>query len=364
MLHDEFLIFSDLHAHNFRYGSKKIPYNDGVFNSRLIDTIEVLDEIMNYAIAHNIKTVLFGGDMFHTRQRYSADVFNLVFEKLLSFSDNGIQLIMIPGNHDYADRDGLVHALQPFEAIENVFVIDREWNFFFTEKQRSVIWGIPYTPSLEEAKERLDNAAKEARDRDVNILLGHLGMQGAKVGSDYVLVDENDVRVSDVSGESFNACFFGHFHEHQQLFSNGWYIGATHEHNWGDSGGKRGFLHVKIDLHQRVSFERIETSAPKFIVMDGEPVPHRAKDFIKVYVDDATPAVIREMQKSIKSEYVTVQPRVDKQQVVLRLEATQLDPESALEAWVKTTGCSESLDLTEVIKLGKKILKEATEKHL
>lgn len=362
---EELLLFSDLHAHNFKYGSKRVTTDTGIFNSRLLDTLSVLDEIKDYALAHGITTILFGGDLFHRRQTYNTEVFNLIFQKFQEFSDEGLMLLMIPGNHDYADRQGLVHALQPFDSIANVRVMDNTEEITRVAG-RILIHPVPYTPDLERAKELLAAAGRCAdQDDGPNILLAHLGMQGARVGSDYILVSDGDIRVKDVPHESFHACFFGHYHEHQQLFSNGWFIGATHEHNWGDVGGKRGFLHAKV-YRDRVDFKRIETQAPKFLVLYDGTICHSAedfgqpprdKDFVRIMVDTADAATIRRVQRELGREDVEVIPGLDKEEIVLTLQASQLDPESALEAWVKAN--DSDIDRATLLREGKAILRAA-----
>ncbi len=362
---EELLLFSDLHAHNFQYGSKRVQIAEerpgwnhyGTFNSRLLDTLAVLDEIKDYAVAHGITTILFGGDLFHRRQVYHTDVFNLVFEKFTEMSSMGLTFLMIPGNHDYADRVGMVHALQPFDTIENVhvsgLVMPRLWT------SECEVLCVPYTPDLDTACSNLRFAGQMADDSDVpTILLAHLGMQGARVGSDYILVTDGDVKVADVPHQSFTGCFFGHYHEHQQLFANGWYIGSTHEHNWGDSGGTRGFLHARV-YKDKIAFHRIETDAPKFVTIDGDDAPeYRDKDFVRIYVDTPSRSVIRRVRQQLGREDVEVIPRLDKPEIVLTLEASQLDPETAMGAWV-TANPPDEIDPTLMLDAGRAFLRDA-----
>jgi DNA repair exonuclease SbcCD nuclease subunit len=353
---EELLIFSDLHAHNFKYGSKRVTYEGVTLNSRLIDTLNVLDEIKNYAIRNGIRTLLFGGDLFHRRQSYNTEVFNFVFDKFQELSNFGLDILMIPGNHDYADRSGLVHALRPFEAIENVWVGSAKTINSISTGHCEVLC-VPFTPDLDEAKHRLALSGKVAEEiQRPTILLAHLGMQGARVGSDYILVTDQDVKVADVPHQSFTACFFGHYHEHQQLFANGWYIGATHEQNWGDTGGKRGFLHVRV-YKDKVDFKHIETSAPKFVTIDGDELEYQDKDFVRVYVDTASLAAVRRVQKQYGRDDLEVVPRLDKSEIVLTLEASQLDPEAAMSAWLEANP-PEELDKQILLDEGRAILRE------
>lgn len=352
---EELLVFSDLHAHNFKYGSKRVGYKDrpGTYNTRLLDTLDVLDEIKDYAIANGIKTLLFGGDLFHRRQVYHTDVFNLIFDKFVEMSDLGLGILMIPGNHDCADRTGQVHALQPFEAIPNVWVGDSQAVMVTNECN---IVCVPYTPDLATAQANLVYAGETAKAaNNPTILLAHLGMRGARVGSDYILVSEGDIKVADVPHQDFTACFFGHYHEHQQLFENGWYIGATHEHNWGDSGGKRGFLHVRV-FPDKVDFKHIETKAPKFVVVNGTSAVPRDVDFVRVLVDSVSLSIRRRLETQLGRTDIDIQQRLDKPEIMLTLEASKLDPESAMAAWIEANP-PDDLDAKVVLDEGRSFLR-------
>lgn len=361
---DELIIFSDLHAHNFKYGSRRIQapeYGEGFYNSRLIDSIKVLDEIQKYAEEHKIHTILFGGDLFHRRSVLHTDAFNLVYNKLVGIG-YWHEVHLIPGNHDYADRHGKIHSLEPFNNVDGpmITVWDKvDWEA--TQRGTQIVY-VPYTDDLDEARRRLTVAGDLADELDgPSILLAHLGMQGAVVGSNYVLVSDNDVSVSDVPQDSFSACFFGHFHEHQQLFKNGWFIGSTHEDNWGDSGGKRGFLHVRVYDDNSVDFDRIETQAPKFIEYSlGDTKPDfRSCDFVRVHVPKGLRGVKADVPEELECANLEVVEEVDNEEIVFTLEADQLDPESALSAWVEAHP-PDNVDSKMAIEEGVSILREIT----
>lgn len=346
----EFLIFSDFHAHNFKYGAKRVsvPAQMGLYNSRLADSLRVLTEMRMYAHRHGIECVLFGGDLFHRRSAVSTDVFNLVLESLSYFETDGIELHLLVGNHDMADRLGHVHSLEAFDFLPNVFIHDSV-NLVPTLGFDMVT--VPYTDDVNEARRRLQRAGELVYDPDNTILLAHLGMQGAKVGSDYVLISDGDIVTKDVPNERFAGCFFGHFHEHQQLFSNGWFIGASHQHNWGDSGGKRGFLHVKLE-GGKVSFKRLETSAPRFInvrsVEDFKQV--KENDFVRVHISEEIPTVPLELP----SENVEIVETPVTEEFEFELDNLSLM--DTLEAWVDA---KDPPNKEHVLKTGRELLAKA-----
>jgi DNA repair exonuclease SbcCD nuclease subunit len=360
----EFIVFSDLHAHNFPYGATRttIPGLGGLYNSRLADTAAVLDEILEYAKQTKIEHVVFCGDLFHRRTSVPTDVRHVVVDRLQKFADEDIQLYMIPGNHDMGDRIGNYHHLVGLgELSEFVHVYDKT-NAKDLEEVQFVF--LPYTDSLEEAKRRLEVAGNLAEySGKPSILFGHLGMQGATVGSDYVLINEADITVSDVPNTKFAACFFGHFHEHQQLFSNGWFVGATHQHNWGDAYGSRGYLHVKVEKGKVEIHEQIRTMAPEFVTTRdgktsrGELSMMKANDFVRNITKDK---FLDREELRLKWELDNPPEIVvdtEEQNTEFSLDATQLSPTAVVDEWVEQK-LPENLNKEEVLAVGRDILKE------
>lgn len=362
---DEFLAFSDLHAHNFPFGAKRVVHDDpvkfpGLYNSRLMDAVRAVRHVAAYAVEHRVKTVVFGRDLFHRRSIQHTDAYNLIVHELHQMVDAGLQLVMIPGNHDYADRLGQTHALQ---SIRHPSIDVGSSVELFCPGGRTSFITVPYTDDLEEAKRRLSQAgalAEKAPRGWPYVLLAHLGMQGATVGSDYVLVSKGDVVVADVPYEKFNLCLFGHFHEHQRLFSNGWYIGATTEQNWADSGGKRGFLHCKMLADGSTALQHmVIPSAPKFLNVSQDnvstvPVPG---DFVRMFVPQGVPWVVEDSEL-LGSFEVLVQEPVDNDKSRLTLSADQLDPERALSAWVAEHP-HETLTPEALLAVGRELLRKA-----
>lgn len=354
----EFLVFSDLHAHNFRYAADRttIPGRKGLYNSRLADTVSVLREIRDYAEYSNVKTIVFCGDLFHRRASVPTDVRHVIFDSLREWKEYGISLYAIIGNHDMGDRRGYVHSLAGL-ASTHIEVFDSgvdkvsfgDYSFIF----------VPYTDDVEQARKSLKEAGEWVEEP--SILFAHLGMQGAKVGSDYVLIGESDVSVKDVPHEKFAACFFGHFHEHQQLFSNGWYVGATHQHNWGDAYGSRGFLHVKLYEDGNVEFEQVGTMAPDFVVTRdgktsrGELSMMKENDFVRNITKD--PYQDKDALKEkwgIKHLELVAEPKEGEED--FKLDVSKLSPIQLLEDWVDHK--KPNSDREAILAVGRDILKD------
>lgn len=340
---DELLVFSDHHAHPFPYGSKEVFHHGVLTNSRLVESVGVIEQMHKYAEDKGIKTIVFGGDLFHTRESVSTDAYNAILEVMALFL-KGRKSFLLTGNHDYHDRAGLVHSLQGFKHWSEYDLAVADWRRKLVHVNHGVrndrynLCFVPYTEHRAEAVQAIREHA-ELEVEGPKLLIAHLGMQGATVGSDYVLVNDGDISVDDIPHKDFAGCFFGHYHQHQKLFSNGWYIGATHHHTWGDVNTKRGFLHVRL-YSDHVDFDFIESEAPRFLALhesDLETAVIREKDFVKVFTDKRlTPEAankVRQRAKSENCEVVYVPPEIKLKSIAL--DEQHLTPSAMVETWVK-----------------------------
>lgn len=361
----EFVAFSDFHAHNFKYGSSTVqhPHLKGAYNSRLLYAERVLDELTYYCVSNDIQTVLFGGDLFHTHGKVDVDVLNITSGALKRLAAE-TRIFMIPGNHDHADKHGYVHSLETLsknygaKSIQDTKHITVAGTALTIPLHLDVMLHCcPYRDNRLELIDDLSHLAKLANEQPpghLSILLAHAGMQGARVGSDYVMLKDSDLEVGDVDFGAFDICLFGHFHEHQRIFNNGWYIGATYQHNWGDVNGLRGWVHCTLEKGKPPIVRHIEsTTAPKFYVLDSKSrhtVTITPKDFVR-YLADTEEAVPTDITSTTLE--VIHKPKGDVE--LPTLDATTLSPLSLIDSWVDSTADGDD----ELKKLGKELLREA-----
>ena len=255
-------LFSDLHAHPFK------PYAhvlENGMNSRLSDAVSCIEQIRIKCIENDVSVVLFGGDMFHVRRNINVSAFNAVYEELSKFKQDSIEVVMIHGNHDQADRYGDEHSIHAFRSFAHI--IDKPGCLSVNDRhnKKLAVLGVPYTENIEHLRQVVGDKTIEPVLLCPRLMLGHLGIQGAKVGADFVYTNPNDAAVSDLSVDQFDAVYLGHYHMHQKIARNAWYIGAPLQHNWGDSGQWRGFLIYDTDtgVHEKVTL-----SYPRFMKIE------------------------------------------------------------------------------------------------
>lgn len=251
------LLFSDLHGHPFK------PYatllSNGM-NSRLADAVSCVKQVHDIAIERDVELVLFGGDMFHVRKNIPVAAFNSIYQEMAKFSLAKIPVLLDHGNHDQADREGEIYSVYAFSAFLNV-VESPGWVYMDgAHGEPFSIMALPYTENLEHMRDMINTPCEYPEGH--RLLLGHLGIQGAEVGADFVYRNPHDATIEDLQPSEFDAVYLGHYHKHQQLAPNAWYIGAPLQHNWGDRGDRRGCL--IYDTETKIH-ERIYLQAPEFV---------------------------------------------------------------------------------------------------
>lgn len=375
----EFLAFSDTHFHEFRTYEEivdhPIAYYDISMNSRLRDTWLSCYDIFSYAKDHGISTILFGGDLFHTKASYTKAAMEAVYDLLHASNDFGVHIHMITGNHDQATKNGHTHGLTPFEALPNVSLLSG-YNGFTPvndiKHQRSFdLWWNSYIPDrltlTNSIKSQANYLSQGEHKKRPSVLLCHAGVQGGKVGSDYVLLGEEDLDLGDIPYADFDVCLFGHFHQHQNIAPNAWFIGSTHQHNWGCANGLRGFVHVTIDEDRKVTLKHIEnTGAPKFInLVDNDELDKvKLTDFVRYYTrNEVTPNLIERVHGVFDAKLGGI-PKVleilplpeETEEKKEKLHTDALSSEKLVDKWVDHMDPEEAEELK---KLGKELLREA-----
>ena len=99
MIADDFIVFSDLHLHNWNYGARSIQ---GV-NSRLLYQVRVLKQIEHYARRNRIKNIYFCGDLFHGHHTLHLGPLSFAAKVFSRWKKFGFNLVLLVGNHDIAD---------------------------------------------------------------------------------------------------------------------------------------------------------------------------------------------------------------------------------------------------------------------
>jgi DNA repair exonuclease SbcCD nuclease subunit len=284
------LLFSDLHAHAWKHYRTILPNGR---NSRLQDVVNILQQIRFVADEENVDGILFAGDMFHIRPGLATmaiPTFNAVFAEIAQLKINRQFVGLLVGNHDQGDKAGREYSIYAFGSVVTVMDQPGWYTFISEEGEMLAVLAVPANDDREVMVRSIFSGIKERTENPIlaeahrHIMLGHFGIDGAIVGTNFHLRDDNLLRIEDLQNHQFDQIFLGDYHQPQVLAPNVRYLGATHHHNWGDVGSDgRGYT---IWDSEQGTIESHELNSPKFVKVayqGGEPPAEVVADnFVRI----------------------------------------------------------------------------------
>ena len=250
--------FADLHGHIYREFNKTTNFSG---SSRLDSIINVLEQMKEICLDRGISHIMFGGDLYHVRGKISTVVGNEIQDCLKTFPEEGIEVLMIPGNHDDADNSDLPkHSLHGLKEIKGITVVDDFRVVDFAEQRVACA---RYSKNTKLVMDFINSVDDEGA-----ILLGHLGLSGAFVGKgSYPMQDA--FKPSDLRPDFFKFIVLGHFHKKQYIEgrNNFLYTGSPLQHTFNDEGSECGFHILDTDTD---TTEFVPLKSPEFHTLQWE----------------------------------------------------------------------------------------------
>ena len=246
----KYLVFSDLHLHNWSDFSS--PDNI-TGNSRLTNQINAMRDMMSVA-RRDGRIVLFLGDLFHQRGRVATNVFNSAMEVLSEFSD--VSVYAIEGNHDNVSNS--IHSdssLEPFEVLPNFHLVKSYEKISLGDD--SIVF-VSYGEEYQELKSFISS-------NSATLLLAHLGVEGS-MGAGKSKLD-GAFSVGDLTSDNYGLVLLGHYHKRQNLNKNTLYVGNPVSQDFGDDGQVKGYYTFDTEHGKVVKDSLIfnELEYPRFI---------------------------------------------------------------------------------------------------
>jgi len=247
------LVWSDLHAHNFREFSE---LNEGI-NSRLAEQLSCLDRITDCAEESKVDVIFFLGDLFHLKNALDSKVIKLVAGKVQILSQKAAHgLWVVSGNHDYIrwDRDAAIldvlrelgsGRVELFSDVPAQQTLDG-WQIFIA----------PYARRLEET----EVALKTAEIQERSIFLGHQDLVGQYYGGFKVEKGLDP----DMLSAKFQWSFVGHFHESKLVRPNVISVGSPLQLSFSEMAHEVGWWLLDTEREPQLQFIKNEES-PEFL---------------------------------------------------------------------------------------------------
>jgi len=291
--------------------------------SLLEDQRHVLNQLLDYIKTEKVDAVVIAGDIYD-RSIPPASAVDLLDQVLTAITmDLGVPVILIPGNHDSAQRvrfgskqlkkSGL-HIMGDLSAITEPVVIA-------SSTGDVAFYGIPYTDpetvrnvwsedvkSFDEAHTFLVNKISKATlANQANVLISHCFIDGAQTSdSERPLSIGGSDRVSYQPCEDFNYVALGHLHAPQQKGApHIRYSGSILKYSFSEQHQKKGITLVELDKDGRASFTHLPLAPLRnmrviegefaTILEQGKLDPHK-QDYVLIRMTDRH-AILEPMAK-------------------------------------------------------------------
>ena len=321
------LHFADVHIGMENYG--RTDPQTGV-SSRVVDFLHRMDEMVDYARAHEVDLAIFAGDAFKSRS--PTPTFQREFAFRIRDLAELCPVVMLVGNHDLPSLERRASSIEIYETLQvpNT-ILGRDYAVQEIQTRRGpVLVGtapypvryhllrdvvIPHNKTIGEIDVLLEDeltarlAALNAGARtsgDVpRVLTGHFSVAGALVSSERSVMLGRDVLVmlSAIADPAWDYVALGHIHKHQCLTLGREdvppvvYSGSLERIDFGEEADPKGFVWVELERgHTRWDF--IEVGARPFATLrvdvraNGHPTQTVIEHIARHDLSDAVVRVI------------------------------------------------------------------------
>lgn len=276
-----YVVVSDTHHHNFSAFSRMAAWRAHAdwrchhINSRHVDILNAMVEVISFCKKNNIDRLYHGGDMFHVRGQVAPSVMNPVHDVYRALDIGGVNVSIIAGNHDLESRESssTMNASAVFRDLGVTVVDDKA-------ECTGPVYMVPWRSKVEDLQAELEEISSGLSDTSTDIII-HAPLNGIIKGIPDLGLDPQ--WLADLN---FRNVLVGHFHDHKQAAQGVYSIGALTHQTWSDVNTAAGFVHVREDG----TVEHHVTGAPKFV--DAQPGDTSNSDGnyirIRVEVDKST----------------------------------------------------------------------------
>jgi exonuclease SbcD len=288
------LHFADVHVGMENYG--RTDPETGL-SSRVVDFLQRMDEMIEYAKAHEVDLFIFAGDAF--KNRTPNPTYQREFAWRVRDMAEVAPVMLLVGNHDLPTTLARASSIEIYDtlAVPNVFVGDNYELFQIETKSGPIqVATAPYpirSRLLENVKTQgmtitqVDEAlqhelqvlmrslAQKASQSDApRVLTGHFTVSGAMLGSERGVMIGRDVAVlpSVLADPTWDYVALGHIHKFQNLTLGRSgvppviYSGSMERIDFGEEGDPKGFCWVELE-RGHTKWEFVAVHARPFVTL-------------------------------------------------------------------------------------------------
>lgn len=234
--------------------------------SRLFYILDGISQMLQYALDNNIHYVLFAGDLFHHRGTIEVLAFNCVRRILESYHQASLEFYILSGNHDQIDSSLTpVTSVSSFSDIATVIETPQ-----LLDIDGIQVAAVPYSANRDFILSSINVLYKACNDTSQSILMAHLGVTGAVVGSGSSVM-RDEYSLDDLMADKWKYVILGHYHRPQTLSRNTFYCGTPVQNTFNDEvpgkDGYNGFFVVDTDRRYDIRF--VPVIEPRFITVSS-----------------------------------------------------------------------------------------------
>jgi len=306
-----------------------------------------LQELLNQAKALDVDAVLIAGDIFDVPNP-TAYAERIAYQFFCELQAMGIPAIAIAGNHDSASRIDSIAQLLSLAGVRALGKIRRSADggtiHLNTKSGKLCVGAMPFASEQRlldanslwqsDAGERrknyremvadlLQNLTSDFRDNTVNILMGHMSIDGARLAKSEVAyyTREKYLLSSQTLPPEAQYIALGHIHIHQRIAKNSpaYYSGSLIQLDFGEAEQEKGFCLIEVEPGSpaRVEFKPVTCHKPLKVLkcdhnnLDETLEAHRYHPgFLKVIVEMDSPQIgLADRVRQICSQALLIEPR-------------------------------------------------------
>ncbi|MCE2466279.1 MAG: exonuclease SbcCD subunit D [Dehalococcoidia bacterium] len=321
------LHFSDLHIGVENHGQTDPATG---LSTRLLDFLDALDELVEYALNNGVDLVLLAGDAYKGRDPSQTHQRELAF-RLSRLADAGISTFLLVGNHDLPHAVGRATSVEIFGTLQvpglhvgsdlrtytiptkagPVQIVALPWPNRSKLLAREETRGLNISEITQEIERRITDHIQVAVDEldpaVPAVLSAHVTINGAVSSSEKSMMVGRDHTLfpSALHKPQLDYIALGHIHKHQVLGDAPMmvYSGSLQPVDFSEEGDVKGFCVVDLDPsapqgRRLASYEFVPVKTRPFLTID-----------VKVTSEDLDPTrkVVQEiMRRNIAGAIVRV----------------------------------------------------------
>jgi DNA repair exonuclease SbcCD ATPase subunit/DNA repair exonuclease SbcCD nuclease subunit len=231
--------------------------------SNLQESEIALQEVLASAAKYKPDAIIHAGDVKDAYSPVEVETVKFCVRMVRRIRTAGYRFIVLLGNHD--------RVSQSAESKNWLDVLQAAGAEIVTRPKVKIVAGaalafLPYSGVQEDLLAAARGVAEAtAGHSGPKLMVFHAEIAGSTINASGRF--GKGLSSEDLKFETYDACFGGHIHAHQQIADNGWYIGSPFCQDWGEANCKKGHLLVDV-TDAGVKVRQIVTKIPHWYDAD------------------------------------------------------------------------------------------------